>query len=127
MNNFKRRYILIAIFLMIASVIFGQDAQNREERPSAEERSESTIELLANELGLSNEQKNQCEPVYADYYRDLDVVIEEDLSKFKLMREIKSLQKVRDSELEKILTPAQFKEFEEIQEEIKKKMKESGN
>lgn len=120
----KNRIGLFAAALLFASALKAQQPPPRDMRPSPEERLKRTTEHLGKELALKPAQKQKLQAAYKDFFASMEKLRgdgpppppppppgkKEDVDK---------LVAARNNKLKTILTTAQFKKYQQIEEEMR--------
>ncbi len=110
----------LRLLLLTCSIIFSMNlmAQQREMPPPAE-RATRTIERLKPELSLTDAQAKSLEPIYTDYFKEMDALRAGGERPSPEARQ--KLTDDRDAKLKKILDEAQMKKLKELEEAMRQR------
>jgi len=122
-NNAMKQLIFVSTLLIALSVnVFAQDFETKR---TAEERARFQTEWMKQNLGLSDNQLAQVDPLNLKYARQMDGV--KNISgKFAKLKKAKSIMDEKDNELKKILNKDQCQIYQDKKEELREKMKEAN-
>jgi len=85
---------------------------------SAEEIAERQTERLANRIELNTEQKESVYAINLDFAKKMKKIRSNGYSE-DTREKMKKISAERDTKLEKVLSKEQFKEYEELREELR--------
>ncbi len=126
MKSLKILSLFLALFLVGANTSFAQSQKTELTDEQKEELAQNMEEFLE-VLDLSEEQKPKFEAITKKYAEQMKAVKESGGGKYKMYKKVKSIQKNKNSEMEKLLSEDQYKVYLEKQEEMQKEMKEKRN
>lgn len=118
MKKMKSWLLALGVMLSVASF-----AQGPQQMPIAD-RVARTIERLKPELSLTDTQVKDMEPVYTDFYTELDKMRAGGERPSPEARE--KLINTRDEKLKKILSEDQFKKLKELEEKMRQQRRPNG-
>ena len=114
----KKTLIMLVCSAMLAVSVNAEAGEHKFKHPQGEPpRHEQMAEKLAQDLGLTAEQKAQAEKIRADGREKVKPLMERAK---KLHEEMDKLRQENMQEFEKILTPDQQEKFAKIKAEMKK-------
>ncbi|MBX2877931.1 MAG: Spy/CpxP family protein refolding chaperone [Saprospiraceae bacterium] len=115
--------VLFAFFVLGANTSFAQSpgAQLTDEQ---QKEMAQNMQAFVEVLNLTEEQKPEFESITKKYATQMKAVKENGGGKYKMYRKVKSIQKSKNAEMEKLLSKDQYKTYLEKQKEMQKKMKE---
>lgn len=108
-----RKIILILALLMSATLSYAQDKVKK----TAEDKAKKKTSEMVTSLKLSKEQENMLYSTNLKAYQSIEKYDTKDHSKKDKKKQKDMVQKLRDSEYKKILTPAQYKEYLRLEKE----------
>ncbi|HWA95358.1 MAG TPA: hypothetical protein VG844_12220 [Terracidiphilus sp.] len=83
------------------------------------------IDVLTQKLALSDDQRNQIEPIITDRRAKLTALREDtSMHRFQRMRQAKKIVQDSDKKINAILNPDQQKKYAELEEQMRQKMRE---
>ncbi len=123
MKSLKTLSLFLALFLLGVNTGFAQ-SQAKNLTDEQKEELAKNMEEYFEALNLSEEQKAEFEAVTKKYAEQMKAVRDGGGGKLKKYRKIKSIQKNKNAEMEKLLSEDQYEVYLEKQEEMQKKMKE---
>ena len=117
--------ISVLAFLMFGCIM----ATNAQQRRTVEERVKMTVSRMSDSLTLDKSQMDKTEPVLTDYYTSMDKMREGLAPGTRPEKaDMDKLIAGRDAQLSKILTPAQFQKFKDMEERMRQeRMKRMNN
>ncbi len=116
---------LTAPLALHGSILQDSPQQDAQPAQSGNEASARMIDVLAQKLALSDDQKNQIEPILSDRRAKLGALRQDTSTRrFKKMREAKKIMQDSDKKINAILTPDQQKEYAQLEEQMREKMRE---
>jgi hypothetical protein len=116
-----KKQVSVVILLLIAFVI---KAQEPPKPPTIEERLKKTNEILQKEVQLNTSQQKEVEAAYKNFFEGIDKLHKENPPPPppppdpKIKEAMDKLVKERDAKIEKILTPEQFKKYQEAAQKL---------
>lgn len=112
-----RKLFLIATLVLTTLVTLSQEKVKKTPEEKAKKR---TTEMVTS-LKLTNEQENMLYSTNLKAYQSIEKYDTKDHSKKDKKKQKDMVQKLRDNEYKKILTPAQYKEYTRLDKEEDKK------
>ncbi|BDD12350.1 hypothetical protein FUAX_47820 (plasmid) [Fulvitalea axinellae] len=115
----------VLAIVMLLFVGFAVNAQNQDrDLPSIDERVKMMTELMTEKLSLTQEQIPEVEKINRKSAEEIDKIraMTDRRKKFTAFR---NSQMEKNKELKAVLTKEQYKEYEKIKTELKKKAKEA--
>lgn len=109
----------VALFL-VSLTSFAQQRQIG----TPEERASRQTARMKETLQLSPDQESSVAAINLKYAKQTQSLLETGGRNLKTAREAKSIMKSKDDELEKVLNKDQFKQYQDIKEEMRDAMKE---
>lgn len=124
MKNLKMNLLKNSIVLVIWLVSTVALAQDR--KPTEEQKAEfqKQLAIYLEELDLSEDQKIKFEEISKKYARQMKSLRDSDKGRLAKYKELKSIQKNKNEEMEVLLSEEQYEVYERMQEERMQKMKE---
>jgi anion-transporting ArsA/GET3 family ATPase len=122
-NNTLRAMALSLSLTLAGSLAMAQNTSALRDR-TPQERAKFQTEMMKSKLGLDSVQVKQVEAVNLKYALKNEPVMKSSDGRLSKFRQIKSSQNQKEAELKKIFTPAQFKQYEALQDEMKSQLKE---
>jgi len=117
-----------AVALILLVMLFGQLAMAQKasamQDKTPQERAKLQTEMMKNKLGLDSSQVKQIEAINLKYAVSNEPVLKGGGSKLAKFKQLRSSQKEKDTELKKIFTPEQYKQYQDFQDEMKAQLKE---
>jgi len=120
MNFFKNTAPIIICLSMFVMSLSAQDIKTK----TPEERAKMQTEMMKQKLVLTTVQTSKVQDVNLKYALKFEPIIKGKDSKFKKMKQAMDLQKAKDTELKSIFTTTQYKQYKDLQSEMKDKLKE---
>ncbi|GAO41637.1 hypothetical protein FPE01S_01_06510 [Flavihumibacter petaseus NBRC 106054] len=106
--------------LFAPSFLLAQDKQ----KATPEERAASLTDWMKSKLQLTAEQEPKVKEINLKYAQNNEALKTAPGSKREKMKTLKADEASRDSELKAILTPEQYKIYQDSKAELKQKIKE---
>jgi len=136
MKKAKKLMVIMipCMLLIIVQAARAQDASKAEMKAEAtkmikestpEQRAMLQTGMMKNKLKLDSAQVIQVQAINLKYAEKLDPVLKGDERKLKQLRDMMAIQKAKDADLKKVLTPDQNKQYEAMKDEMKEKLKEA--
>ena len=114
-NRWQVRIAVIAIFLLgFAAGVLGVNAYRAWARAGAL-TPEDRLERLANRLQLKPDQKGKVQQIFSDTREQLQALRKESEPR------VTDIRKQADERLRAVLTPEQWKQFQEVREEMRQR------
>jgi uncharacterized membrane protein len=126
MKTFKILTLFFALFLLAANTGFAQ-SQKTEMTDEQKETMAQNMEAFLEVLNLSEEQMPEFKAITKKYAEQMKAVKESGDGKYKMYKQVKSIQKNKNAEMEQLLSKDQYEAYLEKQEEMQKEMKEKRN
>lgn len=123
MKSLKILSLFFVFFLLGANTGFAQSKATTLTDEQKEELAKSMEEYFA-ALNLSEEQKPEFEAITRKYAEQMKAVKDGGGGKLQMLKKVKSIQKNKNSEMEKLLSKDQYEVYLEKQEEMQKRMRE---
>jgi len=123
----------IKIALSLSLLLFGsilinpalaQDKMDMIKNSTPEQRAKMQTSMMKTKLQLDTVQVVKVQAINLAAAQKMDPVIKGDGGKFAKFRQMKEIESTKDKELKKVLTDAQYKQYEAAKDEMKEKMKE---
>ena len=118
----------LAVGLAAASMPARAQDQDAQAQPAgARQRStaDEVVQRLGEKLNLSDDQKAQIKPIIADRQQKMqELRSDTSMRRRQKARQMKSILKDSDKKINAILTPAQQKQYAELEQQMKEKVKE---
>lgn len=114
----------ILIFFMLFSLGLTVSAQRQKRSFDPKTRAKAQSEKLKTQLKLNDKQEKDVFNAYFDFYKKQQEIFKNKGDREKMMKEMQKLRTDLDKKLQKILTKEQYKIYQNILKERKKKMKE---
>lgn len=111
------------ILLMVQSASAQNMAQSLKDK-TPEQRAQMQTNMMKAKLKLDSAQVLKVQGINLKYAQKLDPVIKGDGGKLSKFRQLKSIQKDKEKELKVVFTANQFKEYQQLQAEMKEKLKD---
>lgn len=119
----KNNLLTIALSFSLLLVSISSFAQQRQVG-TPEERASRQTTRMKEALNLSPDQETAVASINLKYAKQAQPLLETGSRNLKTAREARSMMKSKDDELEKVLTKEQFKQYQDIKEEMRSAMKE---
>jgi periplasmic protein CpxP/Spy len=121
-----KKLIMIAIIFSLSFTAFGQRGQQRE-MSTPEQRAERMTNRMAEQLDLTEEQKQEIYNINLQNAQKRQVEMEERKAEMESRRaEMKSQNESQKQQIEAILTPEQKEKWDEVRSENQKRMEDRG-
>ena len=115
---------LTLLFMLFGQLAMAQDASAKRDK-TPQDRAKLLTEMMKNKLGLDDSmQVSQIEAINLKYALKNEPILKSDNSKLSKFKQLRSSQKEKDTELKKIFTPEQYKQYQDFQDEMKAQLKE---
>ena len=114
--------MFFALFLLGANTSFGQSKATTLTDEQKEELAKNMEEYFE-ALNLSEAQKPEFKAITEKYAKQMKAVKDSGGGKLQKYKKVKSIQKNKNSEMEKLLSKDQYEVYLEKQEEMQKRMK----
>jgi hypothetical protein len=93
-------------------------------KSTPEQRAKLQTEQMKAKLPLAADQYESVYAVNLKFAKESEPYIKEIDSKMAKLRELKAIQNKKSQEMKTLLTPAQYKKYEELQKENREKVKQ---
>ena len=123
-NMIKHLAGILMLCCMLTQFTQAQDA-SKMKASTPEQRAQLQTAMMKSKLKLDTLQVTKVQAINLKYAKKLDPILKSDAGKFKMFREARSIQKDKDADLKTVLTDIQFKQYEDMKDEIKDKVMES--
>lgn len=117
------RFALVGTMFMITFASHNLQAQGPR-HSSPEDRARWQTEWMKKELSLDSAIVAKVFDINLKYASKVDAIMRTDSSRYAKRRDVSVLMKAKDSELEKVLTPDQFKLYLQKKEAAREKNRE---
>lgn len=101
---------LIAVMLLGATAVWGQDPQQVAKIPPPE-RAGIQTDFMVQKLHLTAEEKPKVEAINLKYAEQMQPVLQGSMGMFERMRTVKKIETAKDGELQAALTPEQYQAY----------------
>jgi Spy/CpxP family protein refolding chaperone len=131
-NDYIRKMIMfLAVLIFGCAVAFAGPDSNLpvrgDKRPDARQRALWSMRELSEKLNLTDAQKAAIKPILANDANEIKAVRQDgSLSKEQKMAKVKEIRDSSVEQINAILTPDQQKEFAELRNEARQKMRENA-
>jgi periplasmic protein CpxP/Spy len=116
---------LTAPLALHAAILQDPPPQDAQAAPAGNELPTNMIDVLSQKLALSDDQKNQIEPILTDRRAKLTALMQDtSMRRFQRMRQAKKIMEDSDKKINPILTPDQQKKYAELEQQMRDKMRE---
>ena len=115
---------LVLFSYILINPALAQDKTDMIKNSTPEQRAKMQTSMMKTKLQLDTVQVVKVQAINLAAAQKMDPVIKGDGGKFAKFRQMKDIESTKDKELKKVLTDAQYKQYEAAKEEIKEKMKE---
>lgn len=122
-KTFKPILILVMVTMMGATAI----GQEKKLTAAQKERMETQLVTYFEKLDLSEEQKPKFEEITKRYGKQMLGLKESDKGRLAKYNEFKSIRKNKNKEMKLLLSKEQYQIYEEVQDEMQRKVKEERN
>ncbi len=123
MKSLRVVSFFIVLLISSISISIAQSAGSHLSEEQQEQLQESLEEYFA-VMDLSEEQKTEFEEITKKYAQQMKAVKDAGGNKMKMYRQVKSIRKDKDAEMEELLSKEQYEVYLEKQDEIQQKMRE---
>lgn len=115
--------VLTLLFMLLGQLAMAQSASAMQDK-TPQERAKFQTEMMKSKLGLDSMQASQVEAINLKYALKNEPILKSDNSKLSKFKQLRSLQKEKESELKKVFTSEQYKQYQDFKEEMKAQLKE---
>ncbi len=127
MKNYPNLKVVLAVFallfLLISQSTFAQGT-GKLKGSSAEERANFQTEWMKEKLHLDANQIQKVKDINLKYALKNEPVMKSSDGKLAKFRQLKANQNDKEAELKQVFSKEQFKQYEELKDELQEKMKE---
>ncbi len=116
-------FIVAAIF---CTTLFSTIALLAQKQKTIEELAKSSIEQLDSKIDLSDDQEKKAYEITLKYMKKTQILKNSSASRTDKYKAYKIDNEAKKSEMNKILSSEQFKEWEKIDKELKDEMKKAA-
>jgi hypothetical protein len=130
MKKIKKKYLILFFVVtstFAASSLHAQASMDNLKNATPEQRAQMQTGLMKNKLKLDTNQVLKVQAINLKYAQKFEPIIKGSDGRMKKAREAMALQKQKDAELKPIFTPAQYKQYQDFEQEMKSKMKSRLN
>lgn len=127
MKTLKSKIAALVSFCFMMLMIQSASAQNMAQSlkdKTPEQRAQIQTGMMKTKLKLDSAQVLKVQDINLKYAQKLDPVIKGDGGKLSKFRQLKSIQKDKEKELKAVFTASQFKQYQQLQAEMKEKLKD---
>ena len=120
---------MVAFFvsiMLITQCATAQDSGDGFKNKTPEQRAQLQTNMMKTKLNLDSAQTLLVQDINLKYAKEIDPVLTGDADRMAKFRQMKSIQEKKNKELKAVLSKDQYKQYEELEEEMKKKFKESA-
>lgn len=115
---------LLLFSSMLINPAFAQDKTDMMKNSTPEQRAKMLTSMMKTKLQLDTVQVVKVLAINLAAAQKMEPVIKGDGGRFAKFRQAKEIESTKDKELKKVLTDAQYKQYEAGKDEMKEKMKE---
>ena len=126
-----RKYFVTSAFaLSLALAIpgttaFAQDAQTEQAAPpNTAERQGKMLDMMAQKLNLSDQQKDQLKPIFAERREKMQALRASGDRPMQKKQEAKSVMEDSDAKIKGILNADQWTQYQQLKAQMRQEMKE---
>jgi hypothetical protein len=123
-NTTKGIAAALTLLSMLVSLMAMAQNPSPMQGKTPQERAKFQTEMIRSKLDLDSAQISQIDAINLKYAIRNEPILKGGDSKFSKFRQLKSLQKEKDTELKKVFTGEQYKQYQAIQLEMKAQLKE---
>lgn len=122
----KLLLLTLALFAFITTSHAQTDNPGKGANATPEQRAKSQTDRMKDKLVLSDDQYKQVLDINTYYAQKLDPIIHSDKGKFAKYRQAKPLLDEKDKKLKGVLTPDQYKQWQDLKKEMMDQAKENA-
>jgi Spy/CpxP family protein refolding chaperone len=126
-----RKYFVTSAFALSlaltvpSAAVFAQDAQTEQAAPpDAADRQGKMLDMMAEKLNLSDQQKEQLKPIFAERREKMQALRASGDRPMKKKREAKSIMEDSDAKVKGVLTADQWTQYQQLKAQMREQMKE---
>jgi uncharacterized protein involved in outer membrane biogenesis len=116
--------IISCFILLNVQLASAQNTTQNLKNKTPEQRAQLQTAMMKTKLKLDTTQVIKVQDINLKYAQKLDPVIKGDCGKLAKFRQLKSIQKEKEKELKPVFTADQYKQYQQMQEEMKEKLKD---
>ena len=125
MKKIRRIYItlfFVAISTLITGSLHAQANLGDLKNATPEQRAQMQTGMMKSKLKLDTSQFLKVQAINLKYAQKFESIIKGSDGRMKKAREAIALQKQKDAELKPVFSPAQYKQYQDFEQEIRSKM-----
>lgn len=119
-----RSLFTICFALLFSATAFSQDIAQTLKNRTPEEKAQGLTNIMKSKLNLDSVQTTKVQAINLKYALKMDPVMKGDGGKLAKFRQIREIQRSKDADLKAVFTADQYKQYQQIEEEMKDKVKE---
>jgi hypothetical protein len=123
MNTTKSIFKPIIVCMLVWFTLPAANAQDALKQSTPEQRAQLQTGMMKTKLKLDSTQAKKVQAINLKYAQQLDPIIKSDSRSFKTLMRARSIQKDKDAELRTTLNEAQYKQYDDMKDEMKEKVK----
>ena len=117
--------LTLALFAFITSGHAQTDSTGKSKNSTPEQRAKLQTDRMKDKLVLSDDQYKQVLDINTGYAQKLDPILKSDKGKFAKYRQAKPLLDEKDKKLKGVLTPDQYKQWQDLKKEMMEQAKDN--
>jgi|GEM_PF-6247641 Spy/CpxP family protein refolding chaperone len=117
-------FVLALLAFGFAETVSAQTQPTPAQQKQIQQAMEKQLQEMKKELGLNNKQVNDLRALSTDVFNRMMKASQSKKQPAEMQKEMMALQTEAEGKMKKILTPAQYKKYQEIQQ---KKIREATN
>ncbi len=120
---------VLALTLAVSGAAFAQDAQTAAQDNTAAataqkgQRGERMFDQLSQKLNLSDEQKTQLKPIFAERRQKMEALRSSTENKADKRKEARQIMKDSDAKVKGVLTADQYTQYKQLKHEMREQHK----
>lgn len=112
------------LILFISQVAKAQDNDQDFKNKTPEQRAQMQTNMMKTKLNLDSAQTLKVQAINLKYAQQLAPVLKSDEGRFAKLRQMKSIMGQKDKDLKAVFNADQYKQYKELEAEMKDKMKD---
>ena len=129
MKTIKSKTVIMLALALNCLICLTQDAAAQSKQGfkdvSPAQRAQTQTEMMKTRLKLDSAQLLQVQSINSKYAEKFDPVLKSNAGRFSKLRQLKSLQDQKNKEMKVVLRKDQFKQYQQLQAELKEKVKDA--
>jgi len=117
--------VFFIAFLFVAQTLKAQTNDQGFKDKTPAQRAQVQTTMMKNKLSLDSAQTLKIQDINLKYAQQIDPVLKSDGRKLSKLRQMKSILGQKDKDMKAVLNANQYKQWKEMEAEMKEKMKES--